>query len=386
MIKQIILLALTLFTLTAQANWVVIKGESEIIDGNITQAREQAIEQAITYATLNMGVEFTKKQTVSNGQLVNSNTSITQYVQSEQIELISEQIRQNTLYVKLRVELQSVQDKVQTCQSGKMKAAILVPQSQIKDRTQLRYGNIGFFEKHLSQRIGDALIQHSKTTFPRIHTDERLDLKQALIDIRGYRLPTWLSEITDTQYVLLPQIIDISTEPAESNLFGLWHSDPARQFQLHLSIFHGISGEQIWSEQYNMVAPWEFEKQQTVPSNSQQFWSSTYGKNIDKLLVEAIKDIDKSLSCRPVLGQVVAKQRDRVILNLGRRNGVRVGDVFELVLQENLPDRLNKVRAVAGPTPVSITIDQTTEETSTAKLEGPSTAYNIQVNDIAIKK
>ncbi|RTR39309.1 flagellar biosynthesis protein FlgT [Shewanella canadensis] len=386
--KRMTLLLLTLVSLYSQfafGAWVVVKGEANIVNGNIPKAREDAIHQALTYATLNSGANFTSTKQVKNGQLVEDSFSIQNQSEAAKVELVNELIEDDKLTVMIRVDIVSSDANEMQCDSQSLKAAILVPQSLIKDRTQLRYGNIGFFEKALSQRIGDTITQSSQTSFPHIHANERLDIEQALVDIRGYRLPSWLSEITDSQYVLLPEIIDISTDPAESHMLGLWSSDPNRQFQIRLSLYHGISGEQIWSETYNSSAPWEFDRQETVPSNHQRFWKSTYGKSIDKLLAQAIQDIDTSLSCRPILGQVVAKQHDRLIINLGRRHGIRVGDSFQLILQQNFPDRFDKMRAVAGKSRATVKIDQVTEDTATAVLIGQKASFNVQINDIAIK-
>ncbi|RTR32606.1 flagellar assembly protein FlgT [Shewanella atlantica] len=384
-LAALFLFSIFLYPNISSAAWVVVKGEANIVNGNVPKAREDAIHQALTYATLNSGAKFTSTKQVKNGQLVEDSFSIQNQSQAAKVELVNELIENDKLTVMIRVDVVSSDSNEMQCDSQSLKAAILVPQSQIKDRAQLRYGNIGFFEKALSQRIGDTITQSSQTSFPHIHANERLDIEQALIDIRGYRLPSWLSEITDSQYVLLPEIIDISTDPAESHMLGLWSSDPNRQFQIRLALYHGISGEKIWGESYNASAPWEFDRQETVPSNHQRFWKSTYGKTIDKVLAQAIEDIDTSLSCRPILGQVVAKQHDRLIINLGRRHGIHVGDSFQLILQQNFPDRFDKMRAVAGKSRATVKIDQVTEDTATAVLIGQKASFNVQINDIAIK-
>ncbi|EDQ00726.1 flagellar assembly protein T N-terminal domain-containing protein [Shewanella benthica] len=382
-ITVIIWLFLIALPSSADAAWVVVKGQANIVDGNISKAREDAIEQALTYAALKNGANFTSSQRVRNGQLVQDSFSLTNQAQASRIELVNELIDDEKLTVMLRVDV--MQSPGSQCDSQQLKAAILVPQFLIQDRAQLRYGNLGYFEKDLSQRLGDALEAQSLTSFVHIHANERLDVEQQLVDIRGYRLPSWLSEITDSQYVLLPEIIDISTDPAESQMLGLWHSDPIRQFRIRLSLYHGISGEQIWSDSYTTSSPWEFERQETVPSNHQRFWASAYGKSIDKVLANVVADIDSTLSCRPVLGQVVARQHDRVILNLGRRHGIRVGDKFQLILQQNINDRFDRMRVIAGKSRAEIKIDQVTEKTATAILVDKNASYNVQINDLAIK-
>ncbi|MCG9729236.1 flagellar assembly protein FlgT [Shewanella sp. Isolate13] len=372
----------SVLTLPAQAKWITASGQAKITDNNVTQARENAIHQAVSYATLQSGARFSSQQTVKNGQLVNDSFTMEQQAQSQNIELISERIENGQIAVNVRIDI--IEPLNDTCQGNQLKAAILVPQALIKDRTQLRYGNIGLFEQNLSERLARVLEQNSNSSFAQTHANERLDIDQALVDIRGYRLPSWLSEITDSQYILLPEIIDISTEPFTSTL-GLWDNDPMRTFQIRVSLFHGISGEKVWSQQYSQAAEWEFKRQQTVNSNSEAFWRSEYGQAIDLVLAEVSHDIDNTLNCRPLLGQVVSRQVDRIIINLGRRHGIRVGDTLQLVLQQNIPDRLDNMRAVAGKSKATITIDQVTEESATAVLDGIAASLNIQINDLAIK-
>nr|WP_315903051.1 FlgT C-terminal domain-containing protein [Shewanella sp. KJ10-1] len=62
-----------------------------------------------------------------------------------------------------------------------------------------------------------------------------------------------------------------------------------------------------------------------------------------------------------------------------------MGDKFQVVLQKNIPDRLNAMRAVASKSRANIVIDQVSEDSATAIFNGIDGADNIQVNDIAIK-
>ncbi|MEZ9596524.1 flagellar assembly protein FlgT [Shewanella sp. 10N.261.52.F9] len=381
-ILALICLTSSLMTQPVSAKWVTASGQAKITGNNVAQAREDAINQAVTYATLKSGASFSSQQTLSNGQLIDDSFTMSQQAHSQNVELINEQITDNVLSVNVRIDI--LEPMEQACPTTGLKAAILIPQALIKDRTQLRYGNIGLFEQNLSERLANIIQHRSNSSFPHIHANERLDIDQALVDVRGYRLPTWLGEITDSQYILLPEIIDISTEPFTSTL-GLWDNDPMRNFHIRVSLFHAISGEKVWSQQYTQAAEWEFKRQRTVNSNSATFWGSEYGEAIDQVLSQVSIDIDDSLNCRPLLGQIVSRQGDRIIINLGREHGIRVGDKLQLVLQQNLPDRLDNMRAVASKSKATITIDQVTQESSTAVLTGIAASLNVQLNDLAIK-
>lgn len=381
-IINILLACTVVITMPVQAKWTQASGKAKIVDNNVVKAREDAIAQAVSYATLKTGAHFSSEQTVTNGQLVNDNFTLTHNAQSQQIEMVSELVKDGYITVNIRIDM--IEPLEQTCQISDLKASILIPQAAMKDRTQLRYGHLGLFEQNLSEQLAQVIEANSSSSFTHLHAEERLDVDQSLVDIRGYRLPSWLGEITDSQYILLPEIIDISPDPSTRTL-GLWENDPMRAFQFRLSLFHAISGEKVWSKQYSQSAEWEFSLQQTVNSNSEQFWHSEYGDMINTVLLNASQDIDKVLSCRPLLGQIIARRADRIILNIGRRNGLRVGDTLQLVLQQNMPDRLDNMRAVAGKSQATITIDQVTEESATAVLKGISASLNVQLNDLAIK-
>jgi len=380
---SLIILSLALLSLPTLAEWMEASGEATIINGNTAQAREEAINQAVSYATLSTGIQISSEQQTSNGNLTQNNFAINRNAQAISIQLVSERIQGNKIYVSLRLDLND--DPTQQCQNGQLKAAILIPQAQIKDRTQLRYGQLSGFEEVISEKLGSVIEDYSSTGFSHTHAKELLDIKQDLVDIRGYRLPSWLSEITDSQYILQPQIMDISMEPVQATFLGFWDEAPLRQFQFKLSLYHGISGEEVWSKSYSTSAPWEFEEQAIIAPNTDRFWRSSYGKNITKLMQQATHDLDSTLNCRPLLGQVVSRQADRIILNLGRKHGIRVGDKFQVVLQQNLPDRLNEMRAVATKSRATVKIEQVSEESSTAVLVDQNAAYNVQINDIALK-
>lgn len=270
-----------------------------------------------------------------------------------------------------------------SCHSN-IKANIVVPQAQMHDRSQLRYGQIGDFEQHLSQRLTQRLnlnLQHGSTlTF----SNERLDFSPSLSPTHSTRIPNWLNTITNSQYLLIPSIDNITTENTRY-VFGLWETSPERQFVMTLSLYHGISGELIWQKRYETQAEWEFSLTTQVDSASQTFWQSEYGQNIDTVLSHVSQDLDIALACRPVIGQVIARHGNNILINLGRRNGVKVGDSFRVVLQNQVQDRLNMERITAVDTHVHITIDQVSENIAQSHLSSRDAMSNIQINDLILK-
>ncbi|GGP44952.1 flagellar assembly protein FlgT [Shewanella saliphila] len=368
----------------AFAELVEVTGRAKIVNGDIDKAREDAISQALNYASLKAGVNFSSEQSIDQGRLTQDVFQIQRMGSANNVELMSEIISQNTITVVLQLALSEQEPNAQ-CKSQSLKAAIMLPQSYLQERAQLRYGQLANFEQQITEKLGKTINSQSRYSFARIHADEKIDNTNQLVNFRGYRIPTWLGEITESQYVLQPEIIDISTGPAQNGFLGLTEDYPIRQFMIKLTLYHGISGEVVWTETFATSTEWEFEKQETVSPASQRFWRSSYGQAISEIFQTSVLNLDKQLNCRPLLGQIIARQGDRIIINLGRKNGVKMGDKFQVVLQKNIPDRLNTMRPIASKSRANIVIDQVSEDSATAIFNGIDGADNIQVNDIAIK-
>lgn len=380
-----LMLLLSLFQVNAVfAEQVEVTGRAKIVNGDIDKAREDAISQALNYASLKAGVNFSSEQSIDQGRLTQDTFQIQRMGSANNVELMSEMISQNTITVVLQLELTEPEPNAQ-CKSQSLKAAIMLPQSYLQERAQLRYGQLANFEQQITEKLGKMINAQSRYSFARVHANEKIDNTNQLVNFRGYRIPTWLGEITESQYILQPDIIDISTEPAESGFLGFSEEYPLRQFMIKLTLYHGISGEVVWTETFATSAPWEFEKQEVVSPANQRFWRSSYGQSIIEIFQQSILTLDNQLNCRPLLGQIVARQGDRVIINLGRKNGVKMGDKFQIVLQKNIPDRLNTMRPIASKSRASVVIEQVSEDSATAIFDGIDAADNIQVNDIAIK-
>ncbi|MBT1443078.1 flagellar assembly protein T N-terminal domain-containing protein [Shewanella sp. JM162201] len=378
-----LLVAAQLISLPAMADWVEARGEAVIINGDIAKARNEAIEQAISYASLQSGVSFESSQQSNGGQLTGQSQSLYQQMMTGPIQLIDEKVENNRLKVHLRVEL--MDDPSESCQSSRLKAAILIPETGVLERSQLSQGQLNGLGRSVSTQLAKRLDGFSATGFANLKADMRLKLSPSQLAAPDFRLPDYLANETDSQYILVPQIHDLSTEPANSRFLGLMKDAPLRQFSISLTLFHGISGEILWQQTFMDSAPWEFERNESVSPQSDRFWRSAYGRTIDKVLGEASKELDNVLMCRPVLAQVVAKQGSRVVLNLGRRHGLQVGDELSIVLAKNLPDRLNQHRTIGNNIKTNIKIAQVTEYSAYAELSGIGGIDNIQVSDFAIK-
>lgn len=380
----LLLLVLITLLMPAHAAWLDAHGSAEIINEDIDRARNEAISQAINYATLQTGVSIQSQQQISNGQLISDNLAITRDWSASNIKLISETISGNTLNVHLQIAV--TDNSAAQCVNQNIKAAIFIPATAIKDRRQLNQGRLAGLGPALSRRLARQLDTLSRTAFSHLHAQDYLDTEINLTDRRSYRLPTWLLNNTDSQYLLLPVIEDISLQPSANSWLSWFSAGNQRIFRLHLSLYHGISGEMLWQEHYQLTADWPFSPTQHISPDSDRFWLSDYGRSIDKLLGNAAKDIDTALLCRPVLGQIIAMAEQQIVVNLGRKNGLKTGDTLTLIQKQSVRDRLSQIRTQAHAAGTSVTVEQLSETSASATLNGPASRLALQLNDIVTKE
>ncbi|MGL4475479.1 MAG: flagellar assembly protein T N-terminal domain-containing protein [Shewanella sp.] len=387
--KSLLLLSLLCISISfdaTAARWVNATGQASIQNDNIDAARQEAIKQAITYAGLSQGFTMQSQTTVDQGHIINNQWNMAQQLQTQSMKMISELIIGDELQVNIALLVQDEAVYEEQCTPASLTAAILVPQATIKDRSQLNYGQLVNFETELANRLAKQMEAYSHKSFAQLHSSDRLDIDTSLGQTRGYRLPDWLGKTTDSQYILQLNIEDMSLLPATESMFGLMANDPLRHFAVAFSLIHSISGEVIWQKLFSHQAAWPFEKQQQVLPNSLVFWKSRYGQGIDALLIDAIKDLDNELVCRPTLGQIVAMEGNRLVINLGRRHGMNLQDTVEIILKRDITDRLSGMRSLATPSQLTFRLDQVSELSASGVFEEALGTGGIQVQDVVVKQ
>ncbi|QSX32748.1 flagellar assembly protein T N-terminal domain-containing protein [Shewanella avicenniae] len=380
MVRIISLLLLMLILPSAEAAWVTITGEANIVKGDVNAARQQAIKQALNMAVITNGGSISAQQTVTNGVL-NQTAELTNNAAYTSLEIVKEQHKGNRIEVTIRVDLLTTLNE--SCLSNALKAPLYLPRAIVFDRQQLRYGKMEQFPQALSQKLAAILNQNSTKVYPKLDLSNSVPSHNFSNEHRGDSA-SWLNQQTNTLYILLAEVEDMALSESPSGVSAMW-SKQQRDFRLKISLVHSISGEMIWQKEYQFTTDWDYDANASVKPISDAFWQSNYGGAIGNVLNQVSLDLDDTLGCRPAMAQVIAKQGQRVIFNLGRKSGVRTGDKFTIVLQHNFPDRVGQTRTIAKATAVQVTIDQITDDTSTALLAAIDDGTNIQINDIALK-
>lgn len=104
-----------------------------------------------------------------------------------------------------------------------------------------------------------------------------------------------------------------------------------RVFSFTLHVRDGVTGQTVFSEQYQTFGKWKPTAKEEVGFSSPRFWLTDYGKQIQQLVASASDDLARVLDCQPYLTRVdFHPGQKNVVLQSGANSGVRVGEVMEL--------------------------------------------------------
>lgn len=105
----------------------------------------------------------------------------------------------------------------------------------------------------------------------------------------------------------------------------------SRVFSFTLQVRDGVTGQTIFSNQYQTFGQWKAGTQADMGFGSPRFWLTDYGKQIQQLVAKASDELAGVIQCQPYLARVDSRPgQSQVILQSGANNGLRIGDAMEL--------------------------------------------------------
>lgn len=376
------IIILTFYSSNSFAIKIKTSGFENIKNNDINAARKRAFINALKNANSQSGDILINENALINELEINQLSTST-LINLNQIQIKNETIKNGFIKLDLEILIHS-KNKFQ-CHHINLKSNLLIPQSTIDNRAQLRFGNLQNFESNITEKFGDMLNHLSRKSNGYVYSKYNLNLNHESSEFNSDIIAVWAANTKQPQYILASNITDISLNRSNfllNKLFPQYH----RNFNMDFSLYHGITGELVWQSNYPSSAKWTFSKNETVMPDSNEFWQSSYGKNIQQIFSNVIKDLDSFLDCKSVIGKVIAKNQQQLIINLGRKHGIKENDDIELVLNQNIVDKYGLVRPIANKTNVILNVNQVTELTASGTLTAEDAIENIQLNDFAIPK
>lgn len=368
----LICFTLLLVATHTKAAWFEASGEAIIINGDTDSAREKATESALTQALLFAGASIKSVQQMANGLLLDNSFQITSAGEVNQVQIISEQISNDRLIIKLRADVFAEPNR---CQSSQYVKLVSTAKMAVKPILDARIGSMQQLGQYLPQRLDRAF----KRLSPQLHLN--------FIDERDFEINTSLLHTIgrqhNSQLFVTGTILDLSLEEADGfNPFG---KEYLRNFSIRFDVYDSATSELMLTRTYQVTSPYTYQLREAVNLSSASFWRSEYGTQIDNVLAKFVLHLQEETECSPTYGRVLGVSNNSIQINLGKQHQVQVGDELTLFNVTNLDDGFGNNIPSFQLHPVRLRVQQVQPKTSLLVASEGELLGNIQRNDFVAK-
>ncbi|NMP33011.1 hypothetical protein HII17_15745 [Thalassotalea sp. M1531] len=370
----------------ASAQWYQTQGSAVILNGDKSIARASAVENALKKALLVAGASVSSVQQVVNGLLTQDELNIRAKGTVNAVELVDETFEDNIVKVTIRAD---IFPQEQQCFAADFKKSMLVTRAHLMKREQANIGQIYNIDKQLVSRFANMLTSKSQFIDIKLAHKRKLPFSrynQSFEQESIKSLAIELGQRFDSQFVLFTEINDVSFSGEVLNQWQFWQEDNfERHFNVTFYIYSTTNGEQLAAQEYQDKAPWQFGKRENIDFSSHSFWQSAYGQMLDRTLENAIIDFDESMMCQQTRSRIIKVSGNEVIVNVGKQQGVKLGDEFSLLHLNNFKTDTGKLYSGYNVSPYKVTVTEVFQNSAVATTADKGLLGNIQQDDLAVK-
>lgn len=396
LVRNLFILSMMLFAVSAQAVVIEAEGQAIIIKGDLKSAREAAIKDASQQASMHAAVYITSNQVVRDGILEIDNMQISTLGRVSNIEILDEKIINNILHIRIKADV-----LIDTgCENGVTNSyikSIAVAAFPMVDMNQARIGNLHdapvAFATELTQQINskDKLTGYNASRV-NLYPDPNLAATSSLSD---GALTSMLGNINrmEVNYVISGVIRDMSmVDPrthAEDNYFiDLYNrmdylsKKHLRSFSVDLFVHDGFTGQLLIQENYMTAGLWNLDPTIKTGFTGAGFYKQDYGQKVRELQQKIVKDLAEKLQCEPFTAKINRVEDSNVWISAGSAQGLKRGDKLTIYRRSTFftPDMRAQIQL--NNTRQSITIEDTQSAFASGRLNGTVQQYNIRPGDL----
>ncbi|MEH8015950.1 flagellar assembly protein FlgT [Rheinheimera muenzenbergensis] len=362
------MILLLVFSQTGFATWYEVSGQAAVERGNLVQAREAAINDALKRAALFSGASFSASQQLVNGILQNEQYQLDSHSEIQQVQLLSETKSQNMLTVTLRAEILPLQ---RHCQSNNYRKTLLLSPFKLLPRQDAIHGNLFNLPRDATQQLDKQLRDYSPVAMV-----SAIATHISLAQLNHQLTQQLFSE--GSQYLLTAQITDLSMGNTTNSFWQ--DASKERFFALDVTLYDLFEQQIVFQQEYRTAAPWPYKEPNTPDSHSQAFWNMPYGSKIATILHAVAEDVQQHLRCQPLLSQVSQVQQQQLTLNMGAAQGLKVGDTLEIIQIQRHPSQ-PEIRQLLH-SPIRLTVQNVNQHRSWAIPQQQQLVSHIQAGDL----
>ncbi|WP_165855021.1 flagellar assembly protein T N-terminal domain-containing protein [Marinobacter sp. JSM 1782161] len=326
------------FASQVQAAWHSGEGSAAIINDNYGFAMREAAQAAIRDAVLSAGASVSLVKDV-DVQLASPEGGVLFVTRDggliRSVQLVKEYEYDARARVQLRLDITRAD---QVCGAPPISKSVTLLPFTLDTADQSAWGQLERLPEALTERFRDALDGVPKDFLVNEVVDRPLPIQVSAgsRDRPAGREYRYLAERSRSQYVMQGRIDNISLGQVDGGLLG--GDSLVRQFSMTVDIIDGLSGDVIRSQQYRTRTVWPFEATERVGVDSDRFWDSEYGLEVERLMKTAVDDMAGLVACARPAARVIRVQPNRVDVAIGSRQGLRRDTVFRLKYEERFID------------------------------------------------
>lgn len=374
---------------TSKAQWFESQGQAYIND-NPELARTKAIENALKKTLLVAGASVSSVQRVVNGLLTKDELHIRSEGVVNAFEIVNEtRLGKNIIEVTIRADIFPKEEENQQCYSVDYRKPILLTRSLLVPREQANIGGIYSIDNAVTNKLSDHIKNNSR------FLNAQVNLKTSTPFFRfnkGYQqeqikeLTKSLANATDNQFIIYSEINDISVNTTSNSAWKAWKKPSSdRDFSLVVYIYDGLTGEQVFENSYYINTAWPLNKRQNINPNSHKFWTTPYGEGIDSLLKQITIDIDEALMCQPSQATIIDINEEKLLINIGKHHGVKLGDEFSILLHSNFILQSGKKYTGFNVSPYKVKVVSVDRNNAMLEAINGERLGNVQINDLVAR-
>lgn len=387
----LILLGSTVYSSNIRAQWVEASGSAEIRNGDKHEAKNKAVKNAVKEALMFAGASVSSVQEVTDGLLTQDNFKVSAHGSIQQIELIDEHHSQGIISVTIRADIVTSTNSAEEarCFSSEFRKSVAITQLSLNNREQAKIGSLYGIGKVFSQRLADLMRKESDYVLARPWYQQKINNQTSFEQYydNDLKVIDTIGQSSESQFVLLGQITDMSFGDQTSSDFAFWKDRAIeRYFSVDFMLYNTSTKEQVYREQFDAVGDWSFDPRRRVDIKGQKFWRSNYGGSITSVIEQVKMAVEQVVYCQPLQGKIVRVDGNQIQFNLGANHGVVKGQRFSIIHQSHFVNENGKhlPRFVISPYQVEV-VDVYTK-TAVANSINDELLGNIQTTDHVILK
>jgi len=382
--NKYIFLFILCISLPLHAQWYESTGQSQIRDGDTQRAKTRAVEDAIKQALIFAGASVTSVQTVANGLMTAERTHVSSHGEIQNIELVDEVYSSDSVSVTLRLDIFANEKQ---CFASEFKKSLAITQTQMPNQEQARNGQIFDINKAFSEKIFKSIKSADRAITPNAYYKNAIPVINFFNQQYNFdsMIIEQVAKNSDSQYVLISQIKDISMGEKQNSELMFWQSNSfERFFDVELMLFNTVTHEVIMQQDYSTSGIWRFEKTARVDVSSNKFWNSEYGQALNELSNQINLDLQEKLSCLPMQGKIKHIKDNTITFNLGKKHGVKKGQSFAIAYQSFFTDEDGIQQPYIITSANQVRVNQVYNRSAIASSIGDELLANIQTSDIVL--